>query len=163
MRHRKCGSLALRWCGIILLIPLLIGGSSLRGRVARPGHLMCVELWSGVLTFVWAQTPMPAGAEDCRFTLVRPRISFLPGRGWSSRTEWGGPGNFRTFAYEFSLPLWIPAALVLLPTARAWVAWGRSRRRHAAGCCINCGYSLVGAPLPCCPECGRPADEARTI
>lgn len=54
----------------------------------------------------------------------------------------------------------------LLVSAAMW-AWGlfvmlrfaklaKLRLRH--DCCINCGYSLVGAVEPRCPECGEPFD-----
>lgn len=31
-----------------------------------------------------------------------------------------------------------------------------------SGCCVQCGYSLRGLPLPRCPECGTPFDPDKT-
>ena len=50
------------------------------------------------------------------------------------------------------VPLWIPFAVVLVPTAFLW--W-RDRRRIPLGHCQHCGYDLTGNVSGRCPECGR--------
>jgi hypothetical protein len=54
---------------------------------------------------------------------------------------------------SLKLPLWMPAAPVLLILAViAFIRW-----RIRPGHCRGCGYDLRGTPGPVCPECGRPA------
>lgn len=54
---------------------------------------------------------------------------------------------------SLKLPLWLPAAPVLLILALvAFIRW-----RIRPGHCRGCGYDLRGTPGPVCPECGRPA------
>ncbi len=63
----------------------------------------------------------------------------------------------RRIMHTVGVPLWIPAAPLLLATAAAWRLDTLARRRARAGHCPSCGYDLTGliAPAPC-PECGRP-------
>jgi hypothetical protein len=49
------------------------------------------------------------------------------------------------------LPLWIPLALVALPT---FVLWWLERRPYPAGRCQQCRYDLTGNMTGVCPECG---------
>jgi hypothetical protein len=58
--------------------------------------------------------------------------------------------TYRVDASVF-LPLWIPFAIVVAPTA---VLWYVDRRRIPAGHCQKCGYDLTGNVSGVCPECG---------
>ncbi|MEW6253162.1 MAG: hypothetical protein AB1716_21195 [Planctomycetota bacterium] len=49
------------------------------------------------------------------------------------------------------VPLWIPLALVGVPTVWCW--WRPNRRPCAPGC-RACGYDLTGNVSGRCPECG---------
>jgi hypothetical protein len=62
--------------------------------------------------------------------------------------------KMRTTSIGF--PLWLPLAVIGLPTARLWrLRW---RDRFGPGHCRKCGYDLTGLPAPAaCPECGRAA------
>jgi hypothetical protein len=69
---------------------------------------------------------------------------------WTWRFYDPGPAGKHLF-----LPLWIPAALTMLPAALAWRHDLRMRRRARAGECPSCGYPRAGlAPDAKCPECG---------
>ncbi len=50
-----------------------------------------------------------------------------------------------------TIPLWVPLALALVPTA---VMYLLDRRRQAPGLCRRCQYDLRGLTSPRCPECG---------
>ncbi len=50
-------------------------------------------------------------------------------------------------------PLWLPFAVVALPTA--WLWWLDRRRRIPPGHCQKCGYDLTGNVSGRCPECGE--------
>lgn len=53
-----------------------------------------------------------------------------------------------------SIPMWVPLALVALPTA---LAWRRHLRRIPPDHCPRCRYNLAGLPPNSpCPECGAP-------
>lgn len=51
------------------------------------------------------------------------------------------------------IPLWLPLALLALPTA--YLFW--RDRRHPPGHCQGCGYNLTGNESGVCPECGAAA------
>ena len=53
------------------------------------------------------------------------------------------------------VPLWVPFAIVCLPTA---ILWHRDRRTVKPGCCQRCGYNLTGNVSGICSECGEPCD-----
>ncbi len=50
------------------------------------------------------------------------------------------------------VPLWIPLAIIAIPTA---VLFHRDRRRILPGHCRKCGYDLTGNVSGICPECGE--------
>ena len=60
-----------------------------------------------------------------------------------------------------ALPVTIFCILVALWLLSRHVS--KHLRHELLGCgvpiCISCGYALIGAPGPNCPECGRPFDE----
>ena len=53
------------------------------------------------------------------------------------------------------IPLWIPFAIIVLPTA--YLFW-RDRCRIPSGHCQKCGYDLTGNVSGVCPECGEKVD-----
>ena len=55
-------------------------------------------------------------------------------------------------ALTLRAPLWIPLAIVMLPTAFLWYR----DRRPPPGHCQHCGYDLTGNISGVCPECGTP-------
>ena len=50
------------------------------------------------------------------------------------------------------VPLWIPFAMIAVPTG---IVWYRGRR-PPPGHCRKCGYDLTGNISGICPECGTP-------
>ncbi|MFN0011297.1 MAG: hypothetical protein ACKVS8_06600 [Phycisphaerales bacterium] len=62
-----------------------------------------------------------------------------------------------------ALPLWMPLALVLIPTAVAWRWDAVARRAARLGLCARCGYDRAGlAPGAVCAECSAPATGTST-
>ena len=58
--------------------------------------------------------------------------------------------------WVFILPLWIPFALLAIPTG---ILWCCDRRRLPPGRCPNCGSDLTGNVSGVCPECGEPTSD----
>jgi hypothetical protein len=50
------------------------------------------------------------------------------------------------------IPLWIPLAVVAIPTG---FLWRRERKRPRPGHCRSCRYNLTGNVSGVCPECGE--------
>lgn len=80
------------------------------------------------------------GPSGWRINLIRPSVASWY---WTWRVP---PWTVRVF------PLWIPALLIILPTA--WLWWKDKPIKD--GLCQLCGYSLTGLSIenPTCPECG---------
>jgi hypothetical protein len=77
--------------------------------------------------------------------------------------EWGLTIRYRTDRWldrRIFLPLWVPFALVAIPTA---ILWWRDRRRIPPGHCRNCGYNLTGNVSGICPECGAEIDRSAPL
>ena len=55
-----------------------------------------------------------------------------------------------TLASCFITPLWLPLAVIGVPTILAW----RRDRSFPPGHCQNCGYDLTGNTSGVCSECG---------
>jgi len=88
------------------------------------------------------------------FELSTPRSPLL--RRLSGFSWW--PRRSTSFALNpivmYTVPLWIPLTLCGVPSAIAWRAHLRRRRRGPASC-PSCGYDLRGLPASApCPECG---------
>ena len=50
-----------------------------------------------------------------------------------------------------AVPLWLPFALIAIPTVYFWFT---DRRLPRPGQCTQCGYNLQGLTSKRCPECG---------
>lgn len=57
----------------------------------------------------------------------------------------------------FITPLWLPLAMIGVPTILAW----RRDRPFPPGHCQKCGYDLTGNLSGVCPECGIAANPKR--
>ena len=79
-----------------------------------------------------------------KWTFPRYRHGFTLGQSWPDVNilQWD-----RVWV---AIPLWLPFALALIPTA---LLWHRDRRTVKPGCCRQCGYDLR-ASKKTCPECG---------
>lgn len=69
-----------------------------------------------------------------------------------------GSSTVTGVAHRVVVPVWSIFIICITPLsillgARMWhyVLW---RKRTRSGCCVACGYCLVGVPEPRCPECG---------
>ena len=59
----------------------------------------------------------------------------------------------------FSTPLWLPLAVIGVPTILAW----RRDRPFPPGHCQRCGYDLTGNVSGRCPECGTLLKDGREM
>ena len=75
----------------------------------------------------------------------------LPLRGLVQGFSW----TSGTTGWSIRVPLWAPAAMVLLVTGFAWRLDMLARRRARLNLCANCNYDRTGlTPGAVCPECG---------
>jgi hypothetical protein len=103
----------------------------------------------------WGQPPATNLVYDQSFVGIRvaeigvERTRF--GFAWVHRVTplWHGTGVEK----QWSVPLWLPAAVLAIPPLIWWSARVRLQRRRRAGRCQVCGYDLR-ATLDRCPECG---------
>jgi hypothetical protein len=80
---------------------------------------------------------------------------------WREAAQWPGASNgyvargnqLVLYGTSYYLPVWIPLALLLIPTVLLWLA---DIRRPGPGHCQSCGYNLTGNTSGRCPECGTP-------
>jgi hypothetical protein len=71
------------------------------------------------------------------------------------------PPEARVIHRRLLVPLWLPLAVLAIPTA---ILWWLDRRSRSPGHCRKCGYNLTGNVSGRCPECGTmviPADGRR--
>ena len=118
------------------------------------------RIWTGPIA--WGDKPNELGRAT-RFWLV-PRLwvtNRTPTQSWTIRwpqespTMFGPPpatvvGTVYARIWTVVLPLWIPLAVVALPTGLLW--W--RTRPPKPGHCPHCGYNLTGNVSGVCPECG---------
>ena len=128
-------------------------------RVAGWLLLVIGVLITGVWGAVWCWSSAIAGwgvvvTPDGNVSTVQTPFAEGTERSWtiSFVATSGQPGSGRTGVLVI---LWPTALAPLL--GGGWLVWAgrRARRRAMAGCCVKCGYDLVGlaAGAPC-PECG---------
>jgi hypothetical protein len=111
----------------------------------------CITLYRGALF---------AGVDDVDITSMawgeEESHPFPPPQAWltwTRRFELGRASLWlaRRDAWTVHIPLWMPLAVLLLPTL--WL-WYRDRRRIPPGHCQTCAYNLTGNVSGRCPECG---------
>jgi hypothetical protein len=156
-RHRA--RRAAKWAGAVLCVLIFVAWFASRWSNAVLRHVSknetrMVVLSGGRTAITWlAKGPIPGlysegwsidgGRTDPRWV------------GWDWMPERGTWLGLHPGAGETVLPLYIPFALLAVPTA--WLFY-LDRRRFAPGRCQRCGYDLAGlAPGAVCPECGKGA------
>ena len=118
----------------------------------RTGLLVLDEGFLGWLRYP-ARTPGGPLTWSVRWdrTLVPKQARVLGSLGLPTRIS-VSKGPFTRGGTGFLIPLWLPLALVAVPTS---ILWYRSRRaRLLSGHCPNCHYNLTGNTSGICPECG---------
>lgn len=121
----------------------LFCGSVETAYVTHPG-----EGISDDLDEYWYEPGLFISSDALRMSQPAYSYNWSYGALWPEFT-WGGESLGGDT--HLSVPLWMPLALIGLPTARLW--W-RDRRRGRAGCCAACGYDLTGNVTGRCSECG---------
>ncbi len=165
MRRRSRLRTAVKWAGTVAcgLILLAAGGSAIWS-VSISGRAWFVFVFCGSvetayvthpgggllddLDDYWFEPGFFISAAALRMSRSAYSYNWTHGALWPEFT-WGG----ESFGGETSLrvPLWIPLALIGMPTL--WL-WRSDRRRARRGCCTDCGYNLTGNVTGRCSECG---------
>jgi hypothetical protein len=79
------------------------------------------------------------------------RLARVARPGWDWWFDWGPASN----GWQYDLPLWIPAALLLVLVAIAWRLDAIAFLREHPHLCRKCRYDRTGLqPGTPCPECG---------
>lgn len=150
---------AAKWAGVVLLVICLgVWAAALGWQVVRihnedGARLLSVGLIRGCLDVAfsvgpprpaqWSSDPQGVG-WSARRRGVFPESDSLR---WWPTSLWAKPDDIVWVA----VPLWMPVALLAIPTAALWYRDRRSRPGHCP-----CGYSLAGlATGAMCPECGK--------
>ena len=101
--------------------------------------------------------PWPPELVVRPYIQARQNIRNRYGRGYDLLSTWRKPSAANSRLTVVAIPLWAPAALLLISLALAIARrTHRQRRRLRTGLCIQCGYNLTGNESGICPECGRP-------
>lgn len=144
------------WVGVLIGLAALAGyASCLRRPMVAGSTERAVVLGRGTVSFYWAAT-VPGAWTPGMY------IGLDPGAGgpgwWRWLPKWVEPTPPKTSAQsytmgEFTVPLWMPAALGLL--CLYWLL----PERGPWHLCEKCGYDLRAVPRKdgrlICPECGE--------
>ena len=142
----------MKWVGLVACVVLLICWRAEHGR--------------SVVLHVPGKHGLAIGNGAIHLSIARSRVGTIVK--WADSwgvTVFGNPQPSSYWPYRrpeiwytlggskvFTLPLWIPLAIVAIPTA---ILWYRDRR-PPPGRCQECGYDLTGNLSGVCPECGMP-------
>ena len=160
-RLRRVG----KWAGLGVCAVIVAAGTGSAARqwgyTAYEGPRVRVTVVDGAIEVSW-WTPAPPSQTASPLTVATPsdvayverliaEIAGLAARPWFLRLAWLPRTRGDRADGYLLLPLWIPLAIVGIPTA---ILWWRDRRRIPAGHCRKCGYNLTGNVSGVCPECG---------
>ena len=134
------------------------------GRIGRilkwTGVVLCVLLTVSIVLSRWGSAGI--ALSDNHACAIRNGAVVvqkpLYGALWIAyeRTRKPGKLNWWFLSHQspstfFVTPLWIPLALIAVPTIWLW----RRDRRFPDGHCLRCGYNLTGNVSGKCSECGN--------
>jgi hypothetical protein len=158
MRRRSRTQRVLKWVGTLLCLPILaVWVASVRWTCVwntvvpygRQGVPAIRQFGVERGCFKWWLNSGHGGriGQSWRYLgrrITREPVVWTPDS-WNEMSTLGVRGLF--------VPLWIPLAIVAVPTAFLW--WF-DRHRIRPGHCPKCGYNLTGNVSGICPECGTP-------
>ena len=142
MRRRSRVRRVGKWVGVAACALLFCGWIGTFWSVF--GYLtstVAINLWGGCFETSLHPAGLPAQGW---FAAWKPYEVY-----WLPKLIHGRASGVRTT--HLLVPLWIPLAVVAVPTG--WLWW--RDRRFPPGRCQTCGYNLTGNVSGRCPECGK--------
>ena len=142
-------------CAIILAVwiasvPLCFQYTRNYGGAGVPEGFYAIMCLSGRVDFIHGYYRWPYGSYWGCF-LLRPSHPLR-------HLQWRVEVLSSAAKSALTVPLWIPFAVVAVPTALLWRA---GRRSSPPGFCPDCGYNLTGNVSGVCPEFGGGAIKGR--
>jgi len=140
----------LKWTGLVVCVLILsVWGLSLRWALGYDG-----VGWSAGFSVGGSWVHICPQSPENNWRAVTLNQWFRDSWRWGFRLPYyrsiTSSGTTKT---SVEVPLWIPLAIVAIPTA---ILFYRDRRRIPPGHCEKCGYDLTGNESGRCSECGQP-------
>jgi hypothetical protein len=140
---------AMKWAGVVLCAVMLVSWGASRWfliNITNVGEYSTLaQLSAGEVSVTWFQG----------------RARHWPGPGWHIEGErripewrWKVRWSTELRIQQIAVPLYLPLAVLALPTVWLFYRDRRSVRWSREGRCAGCGYDLSGVSGKC-PECGR--------
>lgn len=141
----------IKWAGAALTLAVLaVWVVSSFVVVEHRSAKVWTKIGRGMVTIAVWRTTSPLGPGWSAGLLPGPGVR--PRRLLPYSHQLFHPRTLMVDADAVSIPLWMPLALIGLPTV---LLFWRDRGRIPPGHCQKCGYDLTGNVSGVCPECGE--------